>query len=225
MDGKGAVTLVLQRVGLPPGGDPVHDFVPAAEPGRQAGARERELVDRVGRVQAAHVIGGLADSGLAETLQDLTRAGWLPAECRPPGRHLAVADLPAAGLARDDVVVGDTACRSVGLDADSLGLDPRRAIVDPGDHDVGDVMTDRVGVAQRERGLADGRGPVQRAEAEVAQVVGDIRGEQLPRLVQLARVREVAVEVDQVVDVDRSSQSCSGSAMGAALHALGESFR
>ena len=81
------------------------------------------------------------------------RAQLPPAERRPPGRHLAVADLPAARLARDDVVVDDTAGRSVGLNADSLGLDPRRACVDRTDHDVSDVMTDRVGIAQRERGM------------------------------------------------------------------------
>jgi hypothetical protein len=39
-----------------------------------------------------HVIGGLADSSLAETLQNLTRSGLPPAERRSPGRHLAVAE-------------------------------------------------------------------------------------------------------------------------------------
>ena len=63
-------------------------------------------------------------------------------------------------------------------------------------------MTDRVGVAQCERGRTHGRGPVQRAEAEVVKVIGDIRGEQLTGSVQIAGVREVAVEIDQVDDVD-----------------------
>src|ERR1017187_5094479 len=177
VDGKSTVTLILQRVGLPPCGYPVHDFVPAVKPGRHAWACERELMDRVDCVHTAHVIGGLADSGLAETLQNLTRTSFLLAECRSLGSHLAVADLPAVGLARDDVVVGDAAGRSVGLDADSFGLGPRLAIVDPSDHDVGDVMTGRAGFAQCERGLTHGRGPVQRAEAEVVQVIGDIWGE------------------------------------------------
>jgi hypothetical protein len=158
-------------------------------------------VDRVEGIDAPQFIGGLADGGLTVALQHLTWTSLLLAECRSPCGHLAVADLPAVGSARDDVVVDDTAGRSVGPDADSLGLDPRRAFVDLSDHDVGDVMADRVGVAQCERGLTDGGGPVQRAEAEVVQVLGDIWGEQLTRLVQLAGVCEVAVEIDQVGDV------------------------
>ena len=63
-------------------------------------------------------------------------------------------------------------------------------------------MTHRVGVPQCERGLAHDRGPVQRADAEVVEVIGDIRGEQLTRPVQIAGVREVAVEIDQVADFD-----------------------
>ncbi len=39
-------------------------------------------MDRVSGVQAAHVAGGLADGGPAETLQDLTRAGLPAAGCR-----------------------------------------------------------------------------------------------------------------------------------------------
>jgi hypothetical protein len=75
-------------------------------------------------------------------------------------------------------------------------------LVDPSDHDVGDVMTDRVGIAQGECGFTQGRDPVQRPQAEVVHDVRDICGEQLTCSVQLARIREVAVEIDQVVDVD-----------------------
>src|SRR5687767_10040265 len=77
VDGTSAVTLVLQRVGLPPGGHPAHDFVAALEPGWQPWAGERELVDGVDCVHAAHAIDGLTDSGLAPTLQNLTRTSIL----------------------------------------------------------------------------------------------------------------------------------------------------
>src|SRR6185437_13852467 len=109
--------------------------------------------------------------------------GPLPAKWCPPSGHLAVTDLPALGLARDNVVVDDTAGRPVGLDADSLGADPSRAAVELRDHDVGDVMADRVGAAHGERGRTQGSGPVHRAEAEVGKVIGDICGEQLAGLV------------------------------------------
>src|SRR3954447_8146049 len=75
VDGKSAVALILQWVGLPACGYPVHDFVPAFKPGRQAWGGEREFMDRVDCVQTVHVIGGLVDRGLAETFQDLPRAG------------------------------------------------------------------------------------------------------------------------------------------------------
>jgi hypothetical protein len=39
-------------------------------------------MDRVDCVNTPHVIGRLADSGLAETLQNLTGTGFVPAECR-----------------------------------------------------------------------------------------------------------------------------------------------
>jgi hypothetical protein len=72
------------------------------------------------------------------------------AECHPSEGHRAVADLPSAGLPRDNVVVHDAAGRPVGPDADYLGSDPRRVFIDLRDYDVGDVMADRIGVAQRE---------------------------------------------------------------------------
>src|SRR6202035_2629479 len=89
VDGTSAVPLILQLAGLPARGYPVHDGVPALEPGRHARGGERELMDRVDCVQTAHVSRGLADSGLAKALQNLTRTSFLLAECRSPGRHLA----------------------------------------------------------------------------------------------------------------------------------------
>src|ERR1041384_3951121 len=73
VDGQRPVTLVLDRAGLPHRGRPAHDLVSALEPGWQAWARERELMDRFGRVQTTHVMDGLTDGGLAPALQHLTR--------------------------------------------------------------------------------------------------------------------------------------------------------
>ena len=69
------VALVPQRAGPPERGNEAHDRVPALHPGRDARPDERELVDGVGRVHAAHVRGGPGDRGLAHALQDLERAG------------------------------------------------------------------------------------------------------------------------------------------------------
>ena len=46
-------------------------------------------MDRVDCVHTVHVIGGLADSGLAETLQDLTRTGFVPPP--PPSSAMGAA--------------------------------------------------------------------------------------------------------------------------------------
>jgi hypothetical protein len=64
------------------------------------------------------------------------------------------------------------------------------------------VVADRVARAQGQPGLADGRGTVQLAGADLGDVVDDVRSQQLLVPVQLTRVGEVAVQVDQVRDVD-----------------------
>ena len=56
-------------------------------------------------------------------------------------------------------------------------------------------MTDWVGAAQCERSLTYFRGPVQRAVAKVAQVIGDIGGEQLTRLAEVSQQPKVMIQV------------------------------
>jgi hypothetical protein len=81
-----------------------------------------------------------------------------------------------------------------------------------GDDDVRDVVADRVALSQPERGLADGVDAVQRAAAELGDVVDDRRGEQDVEPVEVAVVEQVPVERDQLDDrgtVVRGERHCA----------------
>jgi hypothetical protein len=69
------VALAAERTGLPERGDEADDRVPALHPGRGAGPGERELVDGIGRVDPAHLAGGLSDGRRPHAVQGLERAG------------------------------------------------------------------------------------------------------------------------------------------------------
>jgi hypothetical protein len=69
-----------------------------------------------------------------------------------------------------------------------------------GEHDVGDVVGDRVPRAEREGGVPQCPEPNEHAAAQVGDVVDDIGREQLVHPVQLAAVAQVAVQVDQIRD-------------------------
>jgi len=118
-----------------------------------------------------------------------------------PRRDRARVDPPAVVGTDDLVLVRDGAGGAVGIDADAFGAGPDRAVRLLGQHDVGDVMPDRVAISEGERGRPDRLDALQHAAAERGDVVPDRRGEQQVEPVELAVVEQMAVPRQQLGDL------------------------
>ena len=98
------------------------------------------------------------------------------------------ADPPAAVVAPQGVNVPDAADRAVSREHEALGFRGHQVVPRAGDDDVRHVMSDGVPRAELQGAAPDRLDPFKRSDSRVAEVIDDVRREDLLKPVQMASV-------------------------------------